>query len=408
MLDLRVTPLVASSSAARTDMIDAMEDAATVDLRGQETLPSLLAVMGSTPPGGSDPRVGDMRDRLAAWGATGAHRRDFDHDGAYDDPQAPAIMDAWWPRLVGVIFGASAGHPIENLGLSIDDGNRRGHVGSSFQDGFYGHVQKDLRRLLGQPVAGEFSRAYCGDGVASVCADALWTSLSQAAADLQAEFGSANVADWRRQVADEDIRHSAAGITTVPAIHWQNRPTFQQVVQVPVGFCGAAPAASCRVPTVPGASRLDMSDRAPNTLDRLTWKWTRGQATGVTDFGSPLSDTSYDLCVYTSGGLVTRTTAPAGGVCRGRPCWRQSSSGFKFKHPDSAPRILQSLTLRAGANGKAKVTAKGKGAGLELPGLPLVGLPFRVQLVNGGGECWEASYGTTLKNDSQRLKAKSD
>jgi hypothetical protein len=57
--------------------------------------------------------------------------------------------------------------------------------------------------------------------------------MSQAAADLQAEFGSANVADWRREVADEDVRHTAAGVTAVPAIHWINRPTFQQVVQLP-------------------------------------------------------------------------------------------------------------------------------------------------------------------------------
>jgi acyl-homoserine lactone acylase PvdQ len=406
MLDVRVAPLASTGSAARTDMIDAMEDAATVDLRGQETLPVVLAVMGSTPPGGGDPRAADMRSRLAAWTAAGAHRRDFDHDGAYDDPQAPAIMDAWWPRLVSVVFGASAGHPIENLGLSIDDGNRRGHTGSAFQDGFYGHVQKDLRRILGQPVAGPFSRAYCGGGSASACNDALWASLSQAAADLEAEFGSPNVVDWRRQIADEDIRHSAAGVTTVPAIHWQNRPTFQQVVQAPVGLCGDAPVAGCRMPTRPRASQLDLRNRTPDTLDRLGWKWTRGQATAVGDFGSPLTHTSYDLCIYSADGLLSRTTAPADGTCRGRPCWKASSMGFKFRHPDPAPRTLQTLTLRAGGDGKAKAIAKGKGAGLGLPALPITGLPVRVQLVNSDGECWEAVYGSALANGSDRFKAK--
>jgi acyl-homoserine lactone acylase PvdQ len=408
MLDVRVAPLAASGGAARTDMIDAMEDAATVDLRGQEALPSLLAVMGTTPPPGSDPRATDMRSRLAAWAATGAHRRDFDHDGAYDDPQAPAIMDAWWPRIARAIFDAAAGNPIDHLGLSIDDGNRRGHVGSAFQDGLYGHVQKDLRAVLGQPVAGPFSRAYCGGGVLATCRAALWSSLSQAAADLQAEFGSANVADWRRQVVDEEIRHTAAGVTTVPGIHWQNRPTFQQVVQVPVGLCGTAPAAGCRVPTLPRASQLDLKNMAPDTRDRLAWKWTRGQATALADFGSPLADTSYDLCLYASDRLLSRTTAPAGGVCRGRPCWKQSSIGFKFKHADPAPRVLQTLTLRAGPDGKARVIAKGKGAGLALPSLPLAGFPLRAQLVNADGACWEAGYPTALRNDTVRFKAKSD
>ena len=42
-------------------------------------------------------------------------------------------------------------------------------------------------------------------------------AMSQAAADLEAEFSSPNVADWKRQIADEDIRHVAVGVTTVPA-----------------------------------------------------------------------------------------------------------------------------------------------------------------------------------------------
>jgi hypothetical protein len=81
-------------------------------------------------------------------------------------------------------------------------------------------------------VTDPWPRTYCGGGVLSACHDALWNAMSQAAADLQAEFGSANVADWKRQIADETIRHTTVGITGVPEINWQNRPTFQQVVQL--------------------------------------------------------------------------------------------------------------------------------------------------------------------------------
>jgi hypothetical protein len=94
-------------------------------------------------------------------------------------------------------------------------------------------VNKDLRRILGLPVVAPWSRVYCGNGVLADCRSALWGAMSQAAADLELEFGSASVADWRREVADEEIHHTAAGITAVPAIHWINRPTFQQVVQLP-------------------------------------------------------------------------------------------------------------------------------------------------------------------------------
>jgi hypothetical protein len=87
--------------------------------------------------------------------------------------------------------------------------------------------------VLGKPVVDPFSRTYCGNGVLAACRTALWSALGQAAADLEAEFGSPDVADWKRQIADEDVRHTAAGVTSVPAIHWINRPTFQQVVQIP-------------------------------------------------------------------------------------------------------------------------------------------------------------------------------
>jgi hypothetical protein len=349
-----------------------------------------------------------MRDRLAAWQAAGSHRRDFDDDGAYDDPQAPAIMDAWWPRLVRAIFDASAGNPIDNLGITVDDPNRRNHIGSSFQDGFYGHVQKDLRSLLGQPVTQPFSRAYCGGGVLETCKALLWSTLSQAAVDLTAEFGNASVASWQRQIADEDIRHTAAGVTTVPAIEWQNRPTFQQVVQIPVGLCGTGPVAGCKTPIAPGTSQLQMKNRAIDTQDRLAWKWNRGRATSLADFGDPSTSTSWDLCVYAGNTLVSRTTAPAAGTCRGRPCWRATSTGWTYSQSAPGDRGLQKVTLRSGADGKSKLQAKGKGGLLALPQLPLVGAPIRAQLINGDGKCWEATYSTPSRNDGDRFKAKSD
>jgi hypothetical protein len=232
MLDVRLEAAIAGGGLGRTDVIDAMADAATVDLRGQEDLPLLLAALGATAPGGGDPRAQEMRDRLATWMANGAHRRDHDRDGAYDDPQAPAIIDAWWPRLVHAMFDTASGDAVRALGITIDDGDRTGHLGSAFNNGMYGQVHKDLRRVLGQPVGDPWSRGYCGNGNLAACRAALWASLDQAAADLQAEFGSAAVADWRRALDYEDVRHTAAGITAVPAIHWINRPTFQQVVQI--------------------------------------------------------------------------------------------------------------------------------------------------------------------------------
>jgi acyl-homoserine lactone acylase PvdQ len=227
MLDRRVAAALAAGPVTRAGLVDAMADAATVDLRGEAVLPLLLDALGPVPPDGLDPRVGEMRARLDAWAAADAHRRDRDGDGSYDDPVGPALLDAWWPRLVAAVFGTAADH----LDLPVHDAPQN-HLGSAFDGGMYAHVAKDLRRVLGEPVAGPFSRVYCGGGVLAACRAALWRSLSDAAAALHAEFGSAAVGDWRRAVADDQIEFSALGLVSLPPIPWQNRPTFQQVVQV--------------------------------------------------------------------------------------------------------------------------------------------------------------------------------
>ncbi len=234
MLNARIEAAIAGGPIDRADLVNAMADAGTVDLRGQEVLPLLLQVMGTTAPGTVDSRAQDMRDRLAAWVATSAHRRDFDRSGEYDDPQAPAIMDRWWPLLTSAMFDTESGHAISHLGVGIHDAPQ-GHNGSAFGSGTYSHVQKDLRQVLGLSVTDPFSQTYCGGGSLAACADALWASLGQAAPLLQVEFGSPSVANWKRTIASDDVRSQALGIATIPAFHWINRPTFQQVVQIGVG-----------------------------------------------------------------------------------------------------------------------------------------------------------------------------
>jgi acyl-homoserine lactone acylase PvdQ len=239
MLNTRIEAAIAAGPLDRAALVNAMEDGGTVDLRGQEVLPLLLEVMGPTAPGGSDARAQDMHDRLAAWAAAAAHRRDFDGDGTYDDPQGPAIMDAWWSLLVHAEFDPASGNAISALGLGIHDAPQ-GHNGSAFGGGFYSHVQKDLRQALALPVVDPMSQTYCGGGVLANCSSMLWTTLSQAAASLQTEFSSPNVIDWKRTISDDDIRSEAIGIATAPAFEWINRPTFQQVVQIGAGCAGDA------------------------------------------------------------------------------------------------------------------------------------------------------------------------
>ncbi|HEX9888726.1 MAG TPA: penicillin acylase family protein [Nitriliruptorales bacterium] len=235
--------LAAGGKLAVGDVIDVMALAGTTDLRSQELMPVLEDVMGTTAPQGLDERTQAAWDVLRAWAADDlGHRRDHDRDGAYDHPEAVAIMDAWWgntpehdeTRLLDAVF--AEGHGIDlrrTIGITAHDGNLRGHVGSAFQDASYAHVHKDLRQLLAQVTVSPWSRTYCGQGDVGTCRTNLWGSLSATMAALETEFGSASVEDWERTIEDDEVRHVTLGLAAVDAIHWVNRPTLQQVVQLP-------------------------------------------------------------------------------------------------------------------------------------------------------------------------------
>src|SRR3954471_4411867 len=165
----------------RVELVQAMEDAATVDLRGDAVLPWLLRAVGKP----HDRSLVDAVKRLRAWQRSGAHRIDRDGDGEYDSAAAIQIMDAWWPLLGRAEFepvlGKSLFKAIQTMNeLSNDPNNHGQHLGSAWQHGWYGYVIKDLRSLLKQRVRGRYSRVYCGRGSLARCRAALRSSLRAA------------------------------------------------------------------------------------------------------------------------------------------------------------------------------------------------------------------------------------
>lgn len=177
--------------------------------------------------------------------------------------------------------------------------------------------------------------------------------------------------------------------------------------------CTHCPLTGCRAPTQPGKASLLVKDKPSQAADRFLWRWTSGAATAKTDFGSPLTTTGYQLCVYDgSSTLVTDARAPGGGVCDGRPCWKETGTGFKYRKRDVTLAGLRNslqLVLKAGATGKAKIALTGKGGvNPALPPLPLAE-PATVQLVNDAGVCWEDTYSApALLNDGATFKDKGD
>ena len=184
----------------------------------------------------------------------------------------------------------------------------------------------------------------------------------------------------------------------------------------PSGGCEIGPRAACKLGTLPLKSQLQLNDKpAPDTGDLVAYKWNKGEATTAPDFGDPVTaeptGDGYALCLFDNAdNLLFKSTAPAGGVCGTRPCWKALSiTGFSYKDSARTPDGADRIKLKAGLAGKAKVQFKGKGPDLANFGLPYP-LPVTAQLQSEGGTCFEATFSTTgLKvNSTTQFKAKAD
>jgi hypothetical protein len=178
-----------------------------------------------------------------------------------------------------------------------------------------------------------------------------------------------------------------------------------------ITLCPMAPAAGCQ-PALGGKAKLTLkasSDAAKQT-QRLAWGWVSSAAVPEIDFEDPVTGPNeYAFCLYDQRGRSFDASAPAGGVCGRKPCWKRTSSGFVYSDPLLGPGGLQTILLKAGlAAGKAKITVKGKGGNLRLPPLPLV-LPVRAQILRAlTSSCWEATFSTSKRNTAEVFTARSD
>ena len=172
-------------------------------------------------------------------------------------------------------------------------------------------------------------------------------------------------------------------------------------------LCSAQPKSGCRTTTKSAASSLQLKVNAAARKNTLTWKWNKGAATSLADFGDPLTATTYGVCVYdeTDGNpiLLMDVAAQAG------TGWAKTAAGFKYTNKTPTGNQPQQITLHAAEAGKAKISVSGKGDGLPMPELPLEQSPkVIVQLQNSAGMCWEAEYSSATKNSITQFKAKSD
>ncbi|MCC6767336.1 MAG: LamG domain-containing protein [Deltaproteobacteria bacterium] len=179
----------------------------------------------------------------------------------------------------------------------------------------------------------------------------------------------------------------------------------------PTPSCAAAPLAGCRTPAAPAKAFVQIRDRTPDDKDALAWKWMRGAVTTLADFGNPLAGTDYRLCLYDGGGRIAAAVIPGGGTCGTKPCWKATSTSFRYTTKSATPGGIESVTLKQGlVAGKAQILVRGRGTLLDTPAPDSIVSPLRVQLVNDLGTCWEATYSfpPALKLVPAELKDRAD
>ncbi|HEV2999280.1 MAG TPA: penicillin acylase family protein [Solirubrobacteraceae bacterium] len=216
-----------------------MELGATIDVRGQELWPHVSRVLGRRP----GAAVQQLAARMTAWARAGAHRRDVDGDGVLEHSGAVALMDAFWPILVQRMFAPVLGDDVlAEMRELASIGTPPARNGNAWGSGWFSHVDKDLRQLLHgrRRVRGAHSRVYCGRGRLRACREVVAGALRDAAEQVKARYGVASIDDVKipptcpagPERRCDQTEYVTAGAIGVPPSPWQNRPTFQQVVEI--------------------------------------------------------------------------------------------------------------------------------------------------------------------------------
>ncbi len=138
-------------------------------------------------------------------------------------------MDAVWTPIgeavLGPVLGEAAG---EVRVASIGSDDAPNSTGSSFDGGWYGYVYKDLRTLLGEPVAQPYSRPYCGNGNLEACRDVAVGGDPDGGSKNSPAAQGPNPKTW--QAAKVRIAFPPDPILHY-TMRWTNRSTFQQVIE---------------------------------------------------------------------------------------------------------------------------------------------------------------------------------
>ena len=154
------------------------------------------------------------------------------------------MMDAWWPLWVRSQFQPRArrqGLSTLLAAVELDNApnNHGDHLGSAYQDRLVRlRRARTCGRVLGRKVRGAVlaraTAAAASCGAAGRCCGARCATRSppRAATSTADDEVCADAGKASDQWCFDAVRQRPVGGATQPLIHWINRPTYQQVVEV--------------------------------------------------------------------------------------------------------------------------------------------------------------------------------
>lgn len=222
-------------------------------------------------------------------------------------------------------------------------------------------------------VAGSASEVRPGNGVHPVMAVSL-TSLGSLVLDVDGNTATGRFLDQAGVVQD----------------------TF--VVEKRIA-CPDTPAAGC---VAAARSRLLLTDRTNDARDNLFWRWKNG-VLHPADIGDPYAGSDrLDVCVYDGNGYLVGGALPPGA-----PGW-SFSGGLLYEDDAALPPGLYKVKVKSATSPRGSILARGKGAYLRTPQLPVT-LPVTAQLKNDTtGKCWESVFSApdVVRNDDGKFVAR--
>jgi len=174
-------------------------------------------------------------------------------------------------------------------------------------------------------------------------------------------------------------------------------------------LCGPTPRDDCRAPA---SARSMFELRRTGAGGKLRWSWHADELMPAPEFGNPFRTARYAVCVYDASVMPQprlSLSVPPGDRCESGRCWRpQKPQGFRYRSRTAVPDGISSIDLRRRLKGAEDVVAKGKGAVVVPPAMPL-DPTVTVQVVNNETDtCWEAAYAMPRENTPTAFRARSD